>query len=369
MVYQFTCEFMDLTLQNESRLSSRYIQAINWSALGDMPPQQVKSLLSVDDEVIHVNLLLVSHFNEMSQLSTAYSVLEKVLSLDRIDDLILMDFDRPLFPTTGPQVENLIPWHCTHISKLSGPLVTCDDASIHCYVAQSTFSSRKNGLAPQFQVLKLFAVGVGAQPLALGFPVAPDNMLVVHAEEKAIPGLFAGMGRKRNKMMAPRSKSVRGCRLIWHSLPPKEVSQVLKAHKGCPYFALMLEREYDGKVFEACLIVIQRYPKSSHKEAISPFLWYHIYSASVQCETPPDSFFLQLLGTSKVSVGFTSHDEAQRWFYTVRFDLDNQAPFQKMKERTSEFETYFIPRTRTALSPSGHELSPGPQGNRSPTMT
>ena len=187
LVYRFTREFMDLMLQNESRLSSRDNQSIKWSALGDMPPQQVKSLLSVDDELIHPNLLLVSHFNELSQFSTAYSVLEKVLSPDRIDVLILMDSDRPLFPTTGPQVENLIPWRCTDISKLSRPLVTSDDASIHCYVAQSTASSRKNGLAPQFEVLKLFAVGVGAQPLDLGFPVAPDNMLVVHAEKRTYP--------------------------------------------------------------------------------------------------------------------------------------------------------------------------------------
>ena len=133
-------------------------------------------------------------------------------------------------------------------------------------------------------------------------------MLVVHAEEKAIPSLFAGMGRKGNKMIAPRSKCVRGCRLIWHSLPPKEISQVLKAYKGCPYFALMSEQEYDGSAFEACPIVIQLYPKTSHKEAISPFLWYHIYNALVQCETPQDSFFLQIFGRSKVRLGFTSHD-------------------------------------------------------------
>ena len=271
LVYQFTWEYMDLTLQNESRLSCGDNQAIKWSAMVDMPSQQVKTLLSVDDSVDHPNPLLVSHLNELSQLSSAYSVLEKALNPDRVDILIIMVSDRPLFPTTGPQVESLIPWCCSDISKLSRPLVTCDDAAMHCYVAQSIAASRKNALAPQFQVLKVFAVGVGAQPLDPGFPAAQDNMLVVHAEDKAIPSLFAGMGRKGNKMIAPRNKLVTGCGLIWHSFPPKEISQVLKAYKGYPYFALMSEEEYDGSAFEDCPIVIQLYPKTSHKQAISPF--------------------------------------------------------------------------------------------------
>ena len=151
---------MDLTLQNESRLSSGDNQSIKWSAMGDMPPRQVKSLLSVDDTVDHPSLLLVSHFNKLSQLPTAYSVLDKVLRPDRIDVLILMDSERPLFPTTGPHVENLIPWHCTDISKLSRLLVTSDDASIHGYVAQSTSASRKNGLPLSFRFLSYLQSGL-----------------------------------------------------------------------------------------------------------------------------------------------------------------------------------------------------------------
>ena len=116
-------------------------------------------------------------------------------------------------------------------------------------------------------------------------------MCVVHAEDKAIPSLFTGMGRKGNKMIAPRSKTARNCRLIWHAFPPKEVDQVLKAYKGCPYFAVMTENEYDGTAFDECPMVIQRYPKTSDKEAISPFLWYQVYSALIQGETPRDSLF------------------------------------------------------------------------------
>ena len=175
------------------------------------------------------------------------------------------------------------------------------------------------------------------------------------------------MSRKGNKTIAPRSKSVRGCRLIWHSLSPKEVSQVLKAYKGCPYFALMSEQEYDGTAFEACPIVIQLYPKSSHKEAISPFLWYHIYSAPVQCETPPDSFFLQLSGRSKVRLGFASH-EAQRWFDTVRFDLDNQGILSNDERTNGRMSDMFDASDTDGRSPAGHRLSPGPQANCSPTM-
>ena len=230
---------MDLTLQNESRLLSVNNQAIKWSAMGDIPSQQVKSLFSVDDSVDHPTLLLVSHFNELSGVSLAYFVLEKTVNVDRVDILIIMDSQRPLFHTTGPRVESLITWRCTDVSKLSKPLVTSDEAAMHCYVAQPTAASRKNGLAAQFQVLNVLAFRVGAQPLDQGFPIASDNMLVVHAEDKAIPSLLGGMGRKGNKTIAPRSKSVRRCKLIWHPFPPKETSHVLKAYKGCPYFALM----------------------------------------------------------------------------------------------------------------------------------
>ena len=68
--------------------------------MGDMPSQQVKSLLSVDDSIQHPNLLLVSHFNELWQLSPAHSVLEKALNPDCIHILIIIDSGRPLFPTT-----------------------------------------------------------------------------------------------------------------------------------------------------------------------------------------------------------------------------------------------------------------------------
>ena len=142
----------------------------------------------------------------------------------------------------------------------------------------STVASGKNGLATLFQVLKLFVVGRGAQPLDLGFPLAPDNMLVVHGGKSAVPRLFAGMGTKRNKMIARRSKCVRGCRLILQSLPNKELSYVLKVYKGCPYFASMLDYEYDGSAFEACPIVIRLYPKTSYHRAISAFVLYHIYN-------------------------------------------------------------------------------------------
>ena len=39
LVYQFVWECMDLTLQNESRLSSGDNQSIKWSSLADMPVQ------------------------------------------------------------------------------------------------------------------------------------------------------------------------------------------------------------------------------------------------------------------------------------------------------------------------------------------
>ena len=76
------------------------------------------------------------------------------------------------------------------------------------------------------------------------------------------------------------------------------------------------------------------YPKTSHKESTSPFLWFQIHTALTQSNKPGDSFFLQLAGKSKVRLGFTSHDTAHQWYKAVKFDLDNQGILSK-DERTN----------------------------------
>ena len=96
----------------------------------------------------------------------------------------------------------------------------------------------------------------------------------------------------------------------------------------------MSKQEYDETAFEDCPIIIELYPKTSHKEATSPFLWFQVYTPLMQTDTPRDSFFLQLLGKSKVRLGFTSQDMAQPWFEAVRFDLDNHSILSK-DERTN----------------------------------
>ena len=140
---------MDLTLQNESA----FLQ-VTTSRSND--PHLLTCLFSK---------YAVAHFNELSQLASAYNQLDKALNPDRIDLLIIVDSDRAIFPATGPQIEGLIPWRCRSICKLSRAVVTCEDAPLHCYVAQSDSSSRTNGLAPEFFVLKMLAEGIGAKLL------------------------------------------------------------------------------------------------------------------------------------------------------------------------------------------------------------
>ena len=103
----------------------------------------------------------------------------------------------------------------------------------------------------------------------------------------------------------------------------------------------MFEQEYDGPAFEDCPIVIQLYPKTSHKEAISPFVWVQMYNAVVQSDTPQESFFVQLSGKSKVRLGFTSHDMPQRWFHAVHFDLDKQGILSKDKRTNKRMSDIF----------------------------
>ena len=62
--------------------------------------------------------------------------------------------------------------------------------------------------------------------------------------------------------------------IIWHVFPRADIAQVLKAYKGCPYFALMTEAQFKGMVFEECPLVMHLYPKPSHKDAVAPFLWH-----------------------------------------------------------------------------------------------
>ena len=104
---------------------------------------------------------------------------------------------------------------------------------------------------------------------ALDFPEAADNLFVVHAEDKAIPSPLSGMGRKGNKMIATKSKIVKGCKVTWHIFQPNETEMVLQAYKGFLYFALMSEAEFEGTIFEECPLVMQLYPKTSQNDAVA----------------------------------------------------------------------------------------------------
>ena len=154
------------------------------------------------------------------------------------------------------------------------------------------------------------------------FDQAPDTLFVVHAEDKAIPSLFSGMGRKGNKMIATKSKIVKGRKVIWHVFLPNEIEMVLQAYKGCPYFALMSEAEFEGTIFEECPLVMQLYPKTSQKDVVAPFLWHQIHSSLRQSHLDSAAFALQLPGRFKLRLGFKSQDEGIKWFDSVRYDMD-----------------------------------------------
>ena len=61
----------------------------------------------------------------------------------------------------------------------------------------------------------------------------------------------------------------------------------------------------------------------------------------VHCDTSKNCFFLQLLGTSKVLLGFTSHEEAERWFDAVVFYLDDEGIFFKDDGRNQHMSDIF----------------------------
>ena len=321
MMFQFMWEYVDYILQNETRLSDGENPAMRWSAVSDLAASDIEAQFT-PSHGLDPHLLIVSHFNELSQLTGFFQSLQQTVSPDRIDTLILMDTDRPLFPLTGPQIEGLIPWKCREICKLSRPILTVDDTQLHAYVATSDLSFRHQGLAPKFSIKKLLAAGISVLQWALDFLEAPDNLFVVHAEDKAIPSLFSGMGRKGNKMIATKSKIVKGRKVIWHVFPPNEIEMVLQAYKGCPYFALMFEAEFEGTIFEECPLVMQLYPKTSQKDAVAPFLWHQIHSSLCQSDLDSAAFALQLTGRFKLRLGFKSQEEGIKWFDSVRYDMD-----------------------------------------------
>ena len=117
--------------------------------------------------------------------------------IDRCDILILLDEDMPPFPTIGPFVKNHTPRQFDEVCELSRPL-TNNWGEAHCrtFWLLSSEAGRGDRLAILYVRKKMMAEGLGALKHAMDIPQCTDPWYAIVEEEKAIPGLLYGLGRK-----------------------------------------------------------------------------------------------------------------------------------------------------------------------------
>ena len=78
---------------------------------------------------------------------------------------------------------------------------------LFCFVATSSASGRQNMLATTFQKKKLLAQVQGAIHFELSVPTSDEPWYAVTAEDKAIPGLLDGLGRKGPQCSSTRTET------------------------------------------------------------------------------------------------------------------------------------------------------------------
>ena len=105
-MFQFMWEYMDYILQDESRLSSGGNPSVCWTAMTDLEAADLKMHFS-PLHGLEPHFLIIAHFNELSQLSAPFSQLIQHIVPERVDPLVLMETDKPLFLLTGPQIGDL----------------------------------------------------------------------------------------------------------------------------------------------------------------------------------------------------------------------------------------------------------------------
>ena len=113
-------EDMAIILQEETRLTPGENKPFRWTKLKGMSDDAVIKALPDDN----MGVILVVHFSEMGQLKEVSKSLLQVARVDRLDLLIIMEDDKALFPTAGPQIEKAVPWHINDLRKLNRPLQT-----------------------------------------------------------------------------------------------------------------------------------------------------------------------------------------------------------------------------------------------------
>ena len=93
-------------------------------------------------------------------------------------------------------------------------------------------------------------------------------------------------------------RTAKGARIVWHPLTygeTMETVELIKAYKGCPFFAVMRGDDFLGEEMSKCPVVLQMYPEQSVKQARGPYMWQTIYS-SLNQHLQGKCFFLRTVG-------------------------------------------------------------------------
>ena len=336
LAYQFQWEHFYQIFQEETRLSTDR-KAVRWSQLARMSEQQIREAFPDPD----CDVIFVVSYNEVHQLKEFGDKFISTARINRCDLLIVSEDDKPLFPNAGPFLEKTVPWHLDEVFKLGRAVVTMGGPELFCFVATSSASGRQNRLATVFQRKKLLAQGLGAIHFELSVPTSDEPWYAVTAEDKAIPGLLEGLGRKGPQCISNPHRNIRGARVIWHQLQPDDMKGMLTAYKNCPFFGIMREDEFLGDEMESCPLVLQLFPKANVRQAVSPYMWHMIHSSLSQ-HLPDDTFVsIQLASKTKVRVGLKDVSAAQMWLLRAKFELEVMGLNIK-NERTNEPVSDFV---------------------------
>ena len=124
---------------------------------------------------------------------------------------------------------------------------------------------------------------------------------------------------------------MKGARIVWHFVTQNEITELVKAYKGCLFFALMREDEFFGEGMGECPVVPQMYPKQCKTSTRSIYMAHHI-----KC-----LFSVQLAGRNKIRVGIKDTSTAHTWLTQAKYELETLGMTIK-NERTGELISDFL---------------------------
>ena len=136
-----------------------------------------------------------------------------------------------------------------------------------------------------------------------------------------------------------------------------EITELVKAYKGCLFFAVMREDKFLGEEMGECPVVLKIYPKQSVKQALGPYMWHTIYSSLHQHLHGKCFFSVQLAGRNKIRVGIKDTSTMHVWLTQVKYELETLG-------RESRSRTSWMDPTLMGHPPSvqQHPWSRGDQG-------